>query len=185
MTAIVTIQPDFDLVYLLGMVGAGTNQALVRDDSLEVEGVAQTDLDAALVQYTAEHNQRMADNAARQAIDAINRAAGIARQRYITVSPGQELVYATKERQAREFAAAAYQGAIPAFVDAEANASGATPQAACDSIIALADQWIAIGSAIDQARRAGVIAVESARVAQDVPAIDAARDTAITTIAAL
>lgn len=127
----------------------------------------------------------VANKAAAEAIAEINRIAGIVRQQYITVSPGQELIYMLKDVQSRAYAAAGYTGTVPPFVQSEANATGLTAQQAADSIIAQADAWSIAGSAIDEAKRTGTIAIEAARVALDPAAIETAKNTAVTAISAL
>lgn len=117
-----------------------------------------------------------------EAMRAVNRAAGEARSKYITIAPGQELVYMAKDKQAREFKAAGYTGTVPAFVAAEAAATGATDQVACDSIIAQADALIAKGAAIDQQRRTASVQIEAALQVADTTAITTARDAAIAEI---
>lgn len=185
MIAAITVPSDYDLARVIELTGQSPAAMIYREGVLEVDGIDQTVLDAALVAYTAEHDQRLVDNAGRQAVDAINRAAGIARQRYITISPGQELVYMAKERQAREYKAAGYTGATPEFVAGEATATGLSAQAAAGAIIAKADAWISIGAQIDQAKRTASVQIDAAKTAGDTAAITAARDTAIAAIEAL
>lgn len=129
-----------------------------------------------------------AQQAAHTGIDA---EAGAARARYITVAPGQEATYLTKEAGARNYKAAGYPAAdiaIYPMVQAEARAVyGSTPtaadiQAACDGIIAQADAWIIKAAEIEQARIGGKRAVTAAATNAEV---DAALAAAIVELQAL
>lgn len=113
---------------------------------------------------------------------AIDTAAGAARSRYITTVPGQEATYLIKAQQARDYQAAGHTGTVPSLVQAEADATGETPQLACGRILAEEAAWIAKAAQIETARRRGKIA---AQAAADVPAVEAARDVAIAELAAL
>jgi hypothetical protein len=98
-----------------------------------------------------------------QALIDIDAAAGSARQRYITVAPGQEGTYLVKAEQARAFLAGPPDAEPPPYVAAEAQAMGGTHLQAAQLIAGLATQWNEIvGPAIEQARRGGKIAVEQA-----------------------
>jgi len=119
------------------------------------------------------------------AMSAINTTAGLGRQAFMTTTPGQAEAYLKKEEQARAYKAAGYTGAVPEFVQAEADATAATAQAAADSIIALADAMIVAGADIDRERRTGIVAVEAAAAADDIGGITVARDAAVTAIQAL
>lgn len=108
------------------------------------------------------------------------------RAKYLTAAPLQSATYVEKAREAREFKAAGYPSAPfdPAtwpYVDAEMRAaSDATPQAACDRILAEAVQYAQVkGAAIEYERRHGKITV-------DAGATEAAVNTAkVATLAAL
>lgn len=112
-----------------------------------------------------------------------------ARRKYLTAAPLQSATYVEKAREAREFKAAGYPSApfAPAtwpYVDAEMRAAGdATPQAACDRILAEAAQYAQVkGAAIEYQRRAGKIAVDAAGTEA---AITAAQATALAALDAL
>ncbi len=111
------------------------------------------------------------------------------RAKYLTAAPLQSATYVEKAREARELKAAGYPSApfAPAtwpYVDAEMRAAGdATPQAACDRILAEAEQYAKVkGAAIEHQRRAGKIAVD-AGTTED--AINAAQATALAALDAL
>jgi hypothetical protein len=122
---------------------------------------------------------------------SIDTEAGAARARYITVAPGQEATYLTKESQARAYKAAGYPSAAVAnypMVEAEALAIyGTTPaaadiQAACDGIIAQADAWITKAAEIERARIGGKRAVTAATTNE---AVETARAVAVAELGAL
>lgn len=129
-----------------------------------------------------------AQNDAYVAIDA---QAGMTRAKYITTVAGQSETYMSKAADAAAYKAAAYPFASLAsypWVKGEAIAlSGATPtaaqaQAAADGILAAQAAWIALGANIEQARRAGSVAVTAAST---VTAVQSAQMTAITALAAM
>lgn len=107
---------------------------------------------------------------------AIDQAAGRARSRYITVAAGQEGTYLLKERQARDFAAAGYTGTVPAMVQSEMNATGATATDAANAIIAQADAWISVAATVEEIRIGAKTAIGAAA---DQAGVEAIRDQAI------
>ncbi|WP_303905609.1 hypothetical protein [Thiohalomonas denitrificans] len=108
--------------------------------------------------------------AARTAIDS---AAGAARAAY--PSPGSyiDIEYQHAERQAEEFKAAGYPAdAVPACVQDWSDASGMTPTAAADDIMATAVEWYA---AIESIRRERLMGKAAVNAALDHVGVDAAR----------
>ncbi len=108
------------------------------------------------------------------------------RAKYLTAAPLQSATYVEKAREAREFKAAGYPSApfAPAtwpYVDAEMRAAGdATPQAACDRILAEAAQYAQVkGAAIEYQRRAGKITVGAGATEAAINAAEAAVLTAL------
>lgn len=108
------------------------------------------------------------------------------RAKYLTAAPLQSATYTEKAREAREFKAAGYPSAPfdPAawpYVDAEMRAAGdATPQAACDRILAEAAQYAQVkGAAIEYERRHGKITVDAAGTLAAVSAAEAAAHAAL------
>lgn len=91
--------------------------------------------------------------------DAIDEAAGAARSRYLTVTPGQDATYSAKYADAKAFALAGYPDAqIDSYpwVKAEAVAMGGTPRAAAEGIKNVGDAWNTyLGPAIEGARIGG------------------------------
>lgn len=103
-----------------------------------------------------------------EAARSIDSAAGVARSKYITVSPGQEGTYLMKMQRAREFVTANYQGPVPILVQAEVDATGVTPQQACADILAQEAAWEYKAGQIETARRKGKELVKAATTAADV-----------------
>lgn len=120
--------------------------------------------------------------------DAIDQAAGITRQKYITTTAGQEATYTEKARQCEAYKAAGYPATpdpvVHAYVIAEKNAKGGstTYQQACDAILAERDQWSVLGAKIEEARRKAKIAVNAAATAE---AAEAAKSAGLAELAAL
>lgn len=117
------------------------------------------------------------------ALAAIDGQAGQTRLKYITDTPGQADTYTQKGSEAAAYKAAGYPYAGIAsypWTQAEAVAiNGASPtaaqcQAAADGILAQQAAWVAKGVAIEQARRAGKIAVGAATTAAAVQTAQAA-----------
>lgn len=94
-------------------------------------------------------------------MNAIDRAAGAQRAKYITVAPGQDATYIVKAQQALEFLADP-TSTVPLYINAESQATGMSPVDAATLINHMAEIWGTLGPAIEQARRAGNIAVQSA-----------------------
>lgn len=99
----------------------------------------------------------------RTAIARVNARAGEVRGRFITIAPGQEMVYLGKEAEAlRYLAAAAPDLADYPFLAAELGITAATPVALATLWRDMAIQWRIIGSQIEQARLGAVAAIEGA-----------------------
>lgn len=98
----------------------------------------------------------------------IDIAAGEARSRYITTTPGQEGTYVLKSQQATEYKNAGYQGPIPPLVNAEVRATGMTGQQAADMILAIQEQWIAACAEIEYQRRLGKVNVDNANTGDEI-----------------
>ncbi len=115
---------------------------------------------------------------------AIDAKAEEVRLRYITPGAGQAATYLVKERQAEEFRAAGYAGAVPAMVQAEVSATGASAQAACDLILGQRDAWIAKAAQIEEVRRRRKVALD-ALAAGDSAALELELGQAIAELGAL
>lgn len=86
-------------------------------------------------------------------VDAI---AGETRLRFVSVSPGQEMTYTAKLEDARAYIAAGYPADASPFIwiNAEAEATGATPTQVADLIVYTAGVWSTIGAQIEGHRQA-------------------------------
>lgn len=80
-------------------------------------------------------------DAIKYAETTIDRAASAARARFISSGVGQDAVYVVKGQQAQAYADAGFAGDVPAYIAAEAAATGVTAQAAAQTILALRDAW--------------------------------------------
>jgi hypothetical protein len=137
----------------------------------------------AWVPSSAEETQLALAELMNSSLRIIDRVAGQVRMRYITSAPGQAETYQRKEQQAREWLASGFAGVAPSFIAAEAQALGVQPQVIAQEIIDTADLWSNVkGPAIEAARRAGKVAIQSATT---IEAIEAARDAAIAALDAL
>lgn len=178
-TVIVPLEADYESIARSAGAEPGTARYW-NDGRVEVPGVSQAVLDAALAAY--DHAGRMLAAARVAALAAIDGAAEAARLRNITPGGGQAMTYLRKEAQARAYVTAGYTGSVPALVQAKANAAGITVQHAADLIIATADAWEALAAQIEEAREGGKAAVGAAA---DVAAVVAARDATLAALAAL
>jgi hypothetical protein len=96
------------------------------------------------------------------ALANIDEAAESLRSLYITSTPGQIATYMLKYNEASSFAAANYTGTVPALVQSEMTATGATAQAATTAIIDQYNAWASLAAAIETTRRTGKVAVQAA-----------------------
>lgn len=103
-----------------------------------------------------------------EALAKVDTAAGAARARYITTSPGQAETYQAKYEDAQSFAAGA--GGPHPWVAADAAAFGLTDTQAAQAIIDQRDTWVALGAQIEQIRLTAkqlIRAAETPRAAFD------------------
>lgn len=106
---------------------------------------------------------RSVADAIASALNRVDQIAGQARLRYITSVPGQAETYAKKEEQARAWASAAFWGAAPSFIAAEAAALGVSAQSVAEEVISLADFWANVkGPQIEATRRKWKVSIEAA-----------------------
>lgn len=97
----------------------------------------------------------------RDAIARVNARAGEVRGRYITIAPGQEMIYLGKEAEALHWLASAAPDLQDyPFLAAEVGITAPTPQALAELWRDMAAQWRVVGSAIEQARLGAVAAIE-------------------------
>lgn len=103
------------------------------------------------------------------AIARINAEAGAEREKYITVTIGQEGTYIEKKAEAIAFAGGG-GGPFP-YLEAEAEACSVTVADIADSVNAAAAAWTVVNAAIEGKRRGGVVSVEAAQTVADVEAV--------------
>jgi hypothetical protein len=103
----------------------------------------------------------------------IDSYAGLARQRYLTTVPGQDISYATKLEEAKAYIAAGYPSDASPYpwVALEAAATGDTPAERADFILATANYWNTKGAEIEAARITGKQNVNAATTIAAVYAI--------------
>lgn len=102
---------------------------------------------------------------------SIDLAASNARARFISSGVGQDAVYVVKGQQAEAFAAAGFNGDPPAYIAAEAAATGVTPMVAAQTILGLRDAWNnLIGPAIESQRIGGKKLVREATTVEEIDA---------------
>ena len=97
------------------------------------------------------------------AITAINAAAGLARQKFITTSPGQDMIYIAKEREALAFLAAptADLAAYP-LLAAEVGVTAPTPWELAQIWANVAVYWRGLAAQIEGARMRAIARIEVA-----------------------
>jgi hypothetical protein len=96
-------------------------------------------------------------------------------------SPGRLAEYQQANNDATAYKAAGYAGVVPQTVQCWATASGITPKAAADSILATAVQWMAVLNGVRSARLIGKGTVNAATTVADA---EAAAATAIANVTA-
>jgi hypothetical protein len=96
------------------------------------------------------------------ALSQIDTAAEELRAQFITANSGQVATYILKYNQAIAFQTANYTGTTPSLVQSEVAATGATPQAAAEAIIAQYNAWEALAASIETVRRTAKVAVNAA-----------------------
>lgn len=105
--------------------------------------------------------------------DAIKLAddkAGEKRAQYITTSQGQDIVYARKLEDAKNYKNAGYpeDAAMYYYVNAEAVALNITHTQAADYIISKAAEWDVKGAGIEAARQTAKLAINTATSAVEI-----------------
>lgn len=98
-------------------------------------------------------------------INRINEQAELTRTLFITAGAGQALTYLRKENEARAWTAESDPGDFP-FLAAEASALGIDVATLAPLVLAQADAWVTIGSAIEGLRRGAVVAVGAAETVE-------------------
>lgn len=110
------------------------------------------------------------------AIDAINKAAGECRAKYITVIPGQESTYQLKDVESQSAEALLATGGTPTaalypMLFAEATATGISIADLITLVRTTAGQWKQLAAIIEGTRRGAIVAVEKATTTAELNAI--------------
>jgi len=108
-----------------------------------------------------------------------------ARLRYITAGSGQAIVYQEKALDAERHKADGYpEGGLSSYpwIKAEVDATGQTPKAATDFVLAQRDAWVAVGTEIEKNRRFWKLEVDKAT---DEAGIETAKSRAMALLEAL
>ena len=122
------------------------------------------------VAFSAPATQRRGRSAVKSAIDL---AAGITRERFITTVPGQESTYQLKAEEANAYIAANRPADTTAYpmLSAEAEGRGMTASDLADEILATRSVWIQAAAQIEKARVSGKAAVDAAPESSDFDAV--------------
>jgi len=150
------------------------------ENDFDVIGEEYEHRESVVVRHWLKQPKSAADLAAAQAaalkatrtsaVAEIDAQAGIERTRYITIAPGQELTYVTKQQQAAAFQVdpEPSQEKYP-LIYAEIGITGDNPQAVAVAVLDAAHAWGLIGSAIEAVR---LSAKQAVAAAADIAAID-------------
>jgi len=117
----------------------------------------------------------------------IERSAGAARARYITVSAGMDAVYMLKKEEAMAYKAASYPVGVSSYpmIVSEMSATGATGKVAADTILAKAAMWTQLAASIEDLRGSAKRDLKDVTLAVDVPAVESIVDSALTALDAI
>lgn len=99
------------------------------------------------------------------AIAEINARAGVARGRYITVAPGQEMIYLRKETEARRYLELETPPETLVdfpFMAAEIGVTASTPYELAQLWLNMSAMFEVVGSQLEQVRLQSIYAVEEA-----------------------
>lgn len=107
------------------------------------------------------------------AIARVNAAIGAARATHLTAIPGQEMIYAAKEAEARAWLAT---GAVGPFMTAEVGITAATPAELAHLWITMADAWMRIGPQLEQLRLGTIAELKAAASGDEIAALLAELD---------
>lgn len=107
---------------------------------------------------------------------AVDVAAGEARARYITIAPGQDIVYELKRVQAEAHKAADYPADLTDYpmIEAEQSARGGTAQAATDYILGKSIAWQQLAASIELIKQKSKIDMAAATTATAIDLLAAA-----------
>lgn len=100
-----------------------------------------------------------------------SRIAEDVRNQFLTPGSGQAITYTRKEAEARAWSSGADPAGFP-FLAAEAAATNTPLAELVAVVIAQADAWVAVGSAIEARRRGLLVAIDAATTRAQLDAID-------------
>lgn len=130
------------------------------DDAVDIHMVDtlsagdQSALDGIVASHTIPTPLSALDQAKADAKAEIDFAAGQARARYITVTPGQSAVYIRKAADAKAYIDAGYpvDNSPYPYVTAEKNAKGVSASDAANSLNSIANSWDSLAAAMEEVR---------------------------------
>lgn len=106
------------------------------------------------------------------AVERVNREAGEARARYITVAVGQEGTYLEKAREARAYLSdTAPDPAHYPYLSAEAECTGQTVDAVALLVAATADAWTPVNARIEGLRQGALTSIRTASAPEVLAAV--------------
>lgn len=109
------------------------------------------------------------------AIGRVNARAGALRGRFVTIAPGQEMIYLAKEAEAARYLSAPTEDLVGfPFLAAEVGITAPTAFALAELWSSLAVQYRVIGAGIEQARLGAVATIEAATAEPSIGAAEAA-----------
>lgn len=133
--------------------------------------------------YRVENGQLVTHDitaAAQQATVKVNSKVGAVRERYITVAPGQEMIYLGKEAEAKRLLApysdlppwqyAGWEQEYP-FIAKEVGVTAPNPREVAETFLTLAAQWRAVGSDLEALRVSTNRALETAATPDEIDTI--------------
>lgn len=100
----------------------------------------------------------------KKSIATVNEVCGEVRSKYVTISPGQELVYTEKKAEALAYLAADPEPTDLAdfpFIAAEIGQTGESAYEVAQVIANLSAMWLAVGSGIEQIRVSSINAIKA------------------------
>jgi hypothetical protein len=163
------------LATFAGAVGHITADYDDETETLTVDGVTDEDLQTAYDNFPAllaswQPSRSSIQSLKSKAKNQIDLHAGIVRQKYITVSPGQDLTYQEKSEEAADYVAAGYPADLSnyPFIQAEVEATGKTNEQVADDILTQKSAWIVIGAQIEKHRMAGKKQIDDAATEMEI-----------------
>ena len=138
----------------LETIGYGTRRKHANWELTGPGGIITDEAVIAVVQAQIDAYDPLPDERKRLG-DLVDVAAGEARARYITIAPGQDIVYELKRVQATAYKAAGYPADMTNYplIEAEQLARGGTAQDAADFILSKSAAWQQLAASIELLRQ--------------------------------